>query len=117
RELSVGEHTVNATGARNCCAPYTTKIKVVEGEDVQLVDIHLTLNPAHIFVGKAPEGASVTVTVRDKSGAVVGSGVGEALVPMKDTTLPVTIVLEANGQSKTFEDVLSPGDPRYEDFQ
>lgn len=118
RELGIGEHTITATGDHNCCAPYSDKIKVVEGDGVQLHDIHLVLRPAHVFLGKGPEGVTVTITVRDKTGGVLATGPAPLDVPMNDTSVPVTIIMEAAGfPVRKIDDTLSPNDTRYEDFQ
>ncbi|GAC1363784.1 MAG: hypothetical protein NVSMB47_15470 [Polyangiales bacterium] len=118
RELTVGEHLIPATGVKGCCAPYSSRVKIVEGDGVQLIDIRLTLNPAHVFLGKAPEGATVSIVVRTKTGEVLAQGPAPLSVPIKDTSVPVTITLEASGYpSRSIEATLAPGDARYEDFQ
>ena len=117
-QVPIGEHTFSASGPGNCCAPWSQRIKIVaedaEHQGAQVVNIHLGLNPARIFVENAPDGVAVTVTVRNKAGAVIASGPQPLPVQMTDTTIPVTIVLEAPGlPTKSVEMTLSPGDADY----
>jgi serine/threonine protein kinase len=116
QDVSIGDHTITATGGANCCAAYKSPVKIVDGEGDQTVDIRLKLNPARVFVS-APEGVNVNVTVKTKAGAVIASGPAPLSVTMTETSVPVTIVLEAPGlPSKTVEDTLRPGDARYEEL-
>jgi eukaryotic-like serine/threonine-protein kinase len=116
QEISIGDHAITATGGANCCEAYKGSAKITEGEGDQTVDIRLKLNPARVFVS-APEGVSVHVTVKTKAGVQIASGTAPLSVTMTETSLPVTIVLEAPGlPAKTVEDTLRPGDARYEEL-
>ena len=116
QELTIGDHSITATGQANCCVAYKSSLKVEAGETQQEVDIRLKLNPARVFVAAA-EGVNVTVTVKTKAGVQIASGAAPLTVPMTETSLPVIIVLESPGlPSKTVEDTLRPGDARYEEL-
>ena len=121
-ELAIGDHTIVATGQNQCCALFKRSVKVEAGDGPMPVHMELTFNPAPIFVTPPADGVAVTVTV-SSGGAVVASATVTSdttpiNVPMKDTSLPVTITMVASGYpTKVIDDTLRPGDASYKSMK
>jgi len=116
-DLTLGDHTIEATGNRGCCEKSVVRWRIEPGEDEQIVRLTLRLLPAMVYAQGGGDG--VRLVAQGADGRILAQGASPLAIAMEDassrfTSLRVTVTATPmSAPAKQFSLVLSPGDTRY----
>jgi hypothetical protein len=116
-DLTLGDHTFEATGNRGCCEKSLIHWRIESGDDEQVVRVTLRLLPAMVYAQGGGDG--VRLVAQGADGRILAQGGSPLAIAMEDgsnrfTSLRVTVIATPAGTPpKQFSLVLSPGDTRY----